>query len=42
MYSYTESALVYWAQNSTYLPGMNENVTVAFEAGKTYRLRISK
>jgi iron transport multicopper oxidase len=40
-----DSGLIYIAhtpQNGTasYLPGFNENVTLPFEAGKTYRLRI--
>ncbi|KAL8286981.1 hypothetical protein RQP46_003987 [Phenoliferia psychrophenolica] len=35
-----QSALVYWVKDGKYLPGFNENVTVPFEAGKTYRLRI--
>ncbi|EIW77038.1 Fet3 ferroxidase [Coniophora puteana RWD-64-598 SS2] len=49
-----DSALMYFAQNTTYLPpisgthptgptagvGFNENATLPFEAGKTYRLRV--
>lgn len=35
-----DSALIYVAQNGTYLPGFNENSTIPFAAGKTYRLRI--
>ncbi|ORY53401.1 Cupredoxin [Leucosporidium creatinivorum] len=35
------SAAIYVANaNGTYLDGFNENVTIPFEAGKTYRLRI--
>ncbi|KAM0746530.1 laccase [Meredithblackwellia eburnea MCA 4105] len=33
------SALVYWMHNGTYLDGFS-NVTVPFEAGKTYRIRV--
>lgn len=35
------SAAIYVADaNGKYLPGFNENATIPFEAGKTYRLRI--
>lgn len=51
---YTDSALIYFAQNATYLGpiagtspdpvtaavGFNENATLSFEPGKTYRLRV--
>lgn len=37
----TESGLVYFARtNGTYLPGFNENTTLPFVPGRTYRLRI--
>jgi iron transport multicopper oxidase len=45
----TDSGLVYFAQNTSYLGpvsgtssavGFNENATLPFEPGKTYRLRI--
>lgn len=36
----TDSALIYIAHKGEYLPGFNENATISFEAGKTYRLRI--
>ena len=50
----TDSALIYFAQNATYLGpiagthpspvtaavGFNENATLPFQPGKTYRLRI--
>lgn len=37
----SDSAAIYVADaNGTYLSGFNENVTIPFEAGKTYRLRI--
>ena len=32
--------LMYFTQNGTYLPGYNENATMAFEPGQTYRLRV--
>lgn len=40
-----DQALIYVAQNGSYLPSnnavaYNENATIPFEAGKTYRLRI--
>lgn len=35
-----DSGLVYYAHDSKYLSGYNENATIPFEAGKTYRLRI--
>ena len=52
--AHLDSALVYFAQNGTYLGpiegtnpspttaavGFNENATLPFEPGKTYRLRI--
>ena len=31
---------MYFSQNGSYLNGFNENATLLFEAGKTYRLRI--
>ena len=31
---------MYFSQNGKYLDGFNENATLPFEAGKTYRLRI--
>jgi iron transport multicopper oxidase len=34
------SALVYFAQNGTYLPGFNDAASLAFERRKTYRLRV--
>ncbi|KEI41811.1 uncharacterized protein L969DRAFT_91292 [Mixia osmundae IAM 14324] len=34
------SALMYFSQNGRYLPGFNENATLPFQAGKTYRLRL--
>ena len=34
------SALVYFAQNGTYLPGFNDAASLIFERGKTYRLRV--
>jgi len=38
---YSDSAAIYVADaNGNYLSGFNENVTIPFEAGKTYRLRI--
>ncbi|KAG6915686.1 hypothetical protein DXG01_010414 [Tephrocybe rancida] len=53
-YHYADSALIYFAQNATYLGpiagtspapvtsavGFNENATLPFQPGKTYRLRI--
>lgn len=52
--SFSDSALIYFAQNASYLGpkpesspapvtsavGFNENATLPFEPGKTYRLRI--
>lgn len=35
-----DSALIYVAKGGQYLPGFNENSTIPFEVGKTYRLRI--
>ncbi|KAI5479835.1 laccase [Pseudohyphozyma bogoriensis] len=35
-----DSGLIYVSQNGTYLPGFNENSTMTFVPGKTYRLRI--
>ncbi|KAI5116373.1 hypothetical protein M0805_008686 [Coniferiporia weirii] len=35
-----DAPLMYFVQNGTYLPGFNENATLPFEPGKTYRLRI--
>lgn len=35
-----DSGLIYFAQNTTYLSGFNENATLPFEPGKTYRLRV--
>ncbi|KAL5512657.1 hypothetical protein ACEPAG_2923 [Sanghuangporus baumii] len=35
-----ESPLIYFATNGTYLDGFNGNASLAFEAGRTYRLRI--
>ena len=46
-----DSGLIYFAQNSSYLPpvagssttsavGFNENATISFVPGRTYRLRI--
>ena len=32
--------MIYIAHKGEYLPGFNENATIPFEAGKTYRLRI--
>lgn len=37
---YLDSAAIYVSQNGTYLPGFNENATLSFTPGKTYRLRI--
>lgn len=34
------SALLYFAQNGTYLPGFNDAASLAFEQGKAYRLRV--
>jgi iron transport multicopper oxidase len=31
---------MYFAHNGTYLPGFNGDASIAFEPGKTYRLRI--
>lgn len=31
---------MYFAQNGTYLTGYNNNATLTFTAGKTYRLRV--
>ena len=31
---------MYFSQNGTYLDGFNENATLPFQAGKTYRLRV--
>ncbi|KAL5524740.1 FET3_1 [Sanghuangporus sanghuang] len=35
-----KAPLIYFAQNGTYLDGFNGNASIAFEGGKTYRLRI--
>ncbi|TDL21948.1 Fet3 protein [Rickenella mellea] len=35
-----DSALIYFAQNTTYLPGFGTNTSLPFTPGKTYRLRI--
>lgn len=35
-----EAAIMYFSQNGQYLQGFNENATLPFEAGKTYRLRV--
>ncbi|QRV79485.1 Multicopper oxidase [Ceratobasidium sp. AG-Ba] len=35
-----ESSLIYFSVNGTYLPGFNENTTLNFVPGKTYRLRV--
>ncbi|KAG8856957.1 ferroxidase fet3 [Tulasnella sp. 330] len=35
-----DSGLIYFTQNGEYLPGFNDNATLPFEAGKTYRLRV--
>jgi iron transport multicopper oxidase len=36
-----ESGLIYFAdRNGNYLPGFNENATLPFVPGRTYRLRI--
>lgn len=35
-----EAALMYFYTNGGYLQGFNENATLAFEPGKTYRLRV--
>ncbi|KAG8747139.1 ferroxidase fet3 [Ceratobasidium sp. 414] len=35
-----ESSLIYFSANGTYLPGFNENTTLNFVPGKTYRLRV--
>ena len=35
-----DSGLMYFAHRSTWLPGFNENATLPFTPGKTYRLRI--
>lgn len=40
LYAETDSGLIYYAQNGAYLPGFNENATLSFTPGKTYRLRI--
>ena len=37
---FIEAPLIYFAQNGSYLDGFNENASITFEAGKTYRLRI--
>ncbi|MBW0499229.1 hypothetical protein O181_038944 [Austropuccinia psidii MF-1] len=34
------SAIIYIAQNNTYRPNFNENATIPFTPGKTYRLRV--
>lgn len=31
---------MYFAQNGAYLPGFNENSTLPFQPGKTYRIRV--
>ncbi|KAH8110260.1 Fet3 protein [Phellopilus nigrolimitatus] len=35
-----DAALIYFAQNGTYLNGYGGNATLPFEPGKTYRLRV--
>ncbi|KAG9035834.1 ferroxidase fet3 [Tulasnella sp. JGI-2019a] len=35
-----DSGLIYFTQNGQYLPGFNENATLPFVPGKTYRLRV--
>ncbi|KAG9005058.1 ferroxidase fet3 [Tulasnella sp. 427] len=35
-----EAAIMYFSQNGQYLQGFNENATLPFEPGKTYRLRV--
>lgn len=37
---FSDSGLIYFAQNATYLPGFNDNATLNFVPGKTYRLRV--
>ena len=35
-----DSALIYFAQNATNMQGFNDNATLNFVPGKTYRLRV--
>lgn len=35
-----DTALIYFAQNDTYIPGFTDDAKLRFEPGKKYRLRL--